>query len=153
MGLYEHSLRAWKKLYFTEYFLLENNSLQIYFESADNTTYCSAGNRKVSVCWIQHTDQFQKSPFIPYLQVCLHLSGYHGANVHQANKSVQHSSSHTYWLWFKSTIGVFCNLTFKLKVSPTWAELLLHLDSLLRCQGNSSKLAIRAPEPKLGSLF
>lgn len=64
---------------------------------------------------------------------------------------VQHSSTHTHWSRSKSTIGVFCDLTFKLKNSPTWAELLLHPGSLLRCQGTSSKLAIKAPE--LAPLF
>ena len=64
---------------------------------------------------------------------------------------VQHSSTHTYWSRSKSTISALCNLTLKLKNSPTWAERLLHLGGLLRYQGSSSKLAIRAPE--LGPLF
>lgn len=59
--------------------------------------------------------------------------------------------THTYWPRSKCTIAVFYNLTFKLKNSLTWVKLLLQLDSLLRCQRSSSKLAARAPE--LGPLF
>jgi len=64
---------------------------------------------------------------------------------------VKHSSTHTYCSRSKSSTAVFCNLTFKLKNSPTWAELLLHPGFFLRCQAGSSKLAIRGPE--LGPLF
>lgn len=69
----------------------------------------------------------------------------------QQTHLAQRIKTHTYWPRSKSTIAVFYNLTFKLKNSPTWAKLLLQLDSLLRCQRSSNKLAARASE--LGPLF
>lgn len=50
VSLHEHSSRAWKKLYFRDVCLLENNSFQSYFGSSGNTTPCSAGDRKRSTC-------------------------------------------------------------------------------------------------------
>lgn len=101
--------------YTSEGFLPENNSFQSYFGSADNTTPCSAGDRKRSTCWDQHSDQLHQSASILKSQICLYFFRRPPSRCSPDQQIclAQHSSTHASRLRPKGRTAVLCSLTLQ----------------------------------------